>query len=87
MRKARLVKKDELRPEYRRSDFGELVRGKYAERIARSTNVVILEPEVAAAFPNDEAVNGALKSLLHLAQSTAPKARQRAKPTARSAAS
>ena len=44
---------DELRPEYKRSDFGEIVRGKYAVRLAAETNVVILEPEVAKAFPND----------------------------------
>ena len=42
---------DELRPEYRRSDFGKLVRGKYAARAARETNVVVLEPELAEAFP------------------------------------
>ena len=35
---------DELRPEYRRSDFGMLVGGKYAARVARETNVVVLEP-------------------------------------------
>ncbi len=42
---------DELRPEYRRSDFGKLVRGKYAARAATETNVVVLEPELAEAFP------------------------------------
>ncbi len=41
---------DELRPEYRRSDFGKLVRGKYAARAARETNVVVLEPELAKRF-------------------------------------
>ena len=56
--------KDEMRPEYKRSDFTELVRGKYyKETIARS-NVVLLEPEIAKAFPTAEAVNEALAGLL-----------------------
>ena len=58
---------DELRPEYKRSDFGELVRGKYAAQIEDETNVVLLEPEVAKAFPNDKAVNDALLGLLKIA--------------------
>lgn len=45
---------DEPRPEYKRSDLGEIVRGKYADRIKDETNVVFLEPDVAQAFPNDE---------------------------------
>jgi hypothetical protein len=49
---------------YKRSDFGTLVRGKYARRVAEATNVVVLEPEVARAFPTDHAVNKALKGLL-----------------------
>ena len=62
---------DELRPEYRRSDFGKLVRGKYAARAARETNVVVLEPELAEAFPNAKAVNEALRGLLDVAATTA----------------
>jgi len=62
---------DELRPEYRRSDFGKLVRGKYAARTARETNVVVLEPEIAEAFPNAKAVNEALRGLLDVAATTA----------------
>lgn len=50
--------------EYKRSDLGELVRGKYAKRIRESTNVVVLEPQVAKVFPNDEAVNKALRGLI-----------------------
>jgi hypothetical protein len=59
---------DELRPEYQRSDFGPMVRGKYAARIAEETNVVVLEPEVAKAFPNDKAVNEALRGLIRIAE-------------------
>jgi hypothetical protein len=62
---------DELRPEYRRSDFGKLVRGKYAARAARETNVVVLEHELAEAFPNAKAVNEALRGLLDVAATTA----------------
>ena len=62
---------DELRPEYRRSDFGKLVRGKYAARAARETTVVVLEPELAEAFPNAKAVNEALRGLLDVAATTA----------------
>lgn len=62
---------DDLRPEYRRSDFGKLVRGKYAARIATETNVVVLEPEIAQAFPNAKAVNEALRGLLDVAATTA----------------
>jgi hypothetical protein len=70
---------DELRPEYKRSDFGEIVRGKYAARLAAETNVVILEPEVAKVFPNDKAVNDALRSLIKTAREAdaAPPIRKR----------
>ena len=51
----------DIRPEY---DFTGGVRGKYAERYARGTNVVLLEPDVAAAFPTAEAVNKALRERL-----------------------
>ena len=78
MRKAKSSKRNGLRPEYKRSDFGKMVRGKYARRLAASTNVVVLDPEVASAFPNDEAVNDALRSLLNLAKaSTRPTKRFR----------
>ena len=60
---------DELRPEYKRSDFKKLERGKYYERIRASSNVVVLDPEVAAVFPNSVAVNKALHSLVEVAES------------------
>ncbi len=64
MKKATSRTNQDLRPEYRRSDFGCLVRGKYAAEASRKTNVVLLDPEVAEAFPDDAAVNRALRSLL-----------------------
>lgn len=68
---------DELRPEYRRSDFGELVRGKYAARSATASNVVVLDADVAKAFPNDQAVNDALRSLIDIARASAGPRRQK----------
>ena len=58
---------DEMRSEYRREDLGTLVRGKYAARYAKSTNVVVIDKALSKAFPNTEAVNGALRSLLTVA--------------------
>ena len=71
MKKAKHKTTDELRSEYKRSDFGNLMRGKYAARVAAETNVVVLEPEVAEVFPNDRAVNEALRGLLDVAATTA----------------
>lgn len=71
MKKAEPAAADELRPEYTRADFGRMVRGKYASRLKAASNVVVLEPEVAKAFPNSEAVNGALKGLIALAKTAA----------------
>lgn len=50
-----------MRAEY---DFSGGVRGKYAKRYAQGTNVVLLEPDVAEAFPTARAVNSALRKLL-----------------------
>lgn len=68
MRKAKPHNGDELRPEYKRSDFGALVRGKYIERLQKSSNVVVIDPEVADLFPNAAAVNAALRSLAEIAK-------------------
>lgn len=64
MKKANRKSIGGLRSEYKRSDFGTLVRGKYAQKVAEATNVVVLEPQVARAFPNDRAVNKALRGVL-----------------------
>jgi hypothetical protein len=82
MKKVSPKRRDALRGEYKRSDFGKMVRGKYAARIATATNVVVLDPEVAEAFPNDDAVNAALRSLIDLAKaSTRPARRSRGRTT------
>jgi len=71
MKKDKETDKDELRPEYKRADFpGGLVRGKYASRLKKSSNIIVLRPEVAQVFPNEEAVNKALLSLIDIAHKT-----------------
>jgi hypothetical protein len=60
---------DDLRPEYD-FDFSKAVRGKYYQEYMRSSNVVVLEPDVAAAFQTSEAVNAALRSMLEFAKQT-----------------
>ena len=52
---------DEMRPEY---DFSGGVRGKYAQRFREGTNVIVLDPDVAAEFKDSAAVNDALRQLL-----------------------
>ena len=55
---------DELRPEYD-FDYSKAVRGKYYRRLLKEgSNVVVLEPDIAKAFPNSDAVNDALRSVL-----------------------
>ncbi len=56
---------EELRPEYRREDLGPGVRGKYLESFRSGTNLVLLQPDVAKAFPTEEAVNDALRSFMN----------------------
>jgi len=58
---------DELRPEYDLAQLRESVRGKYVQRYREGTNLVLLDPDVARAFPGDEAVNEALRMLIRIA--------------------
>jgi hypothetical protein len=60
-------KADELRLEYDLATLlKEGVRGKYAKRYEQGTNLVLLSPDVARDFQNDEAVNEALRLVLQL---------------------
>lgn len=71
MKKDKRTSKEGLRPEYKLSDFpAPMARGKYAKRMKESSNIVVLKPEVAAVFQNEEAVNKALLSLIDLAKAT-----------------
>ena len=67
-KKAEAKSDDDLRAEY---DFYKLkggVRGKYAKQYHAGTNIALLAPDVAKAFPTDEAVNEALRQLIKLAK-------------------
>ncbi|HEV2690369.1 MAG TPA: hypothetical protein VGV35_17555 [Bryobacteraceae bacterium] len=67
MKKRRSKASNELRPEY---DLRQLlkgaVRGKYAKRYHSGTNLVLLDPDVRKAFPNEIAVNNALRLVIEL---------------------
>jgi len=71
MKKVKSEATDWLRAEYKRSDLGPIVRGKYTRRIALESNVVVLDPLVSKAFPNEASVNAALRGLLELAKASA----------------
>jgi hypothetical protein len=72
---------DELRPEY---DLGQLlkdgVRGKYVDRYREGTNLVLLEPDVADAFPTGEAVNKALRLVIQLTKVQGTRKKATARP-------
>ena len=60
--------RDEMRPEY---DIRGGVRGKYYERYQKGTNVIVLDPDVAAVFRDSQSVNQALRLLIDVAKSRA----------------
>ena len=57
---------DEMRSEYDFSQLKGRVRGKYVERYRKGTNLVLLDPDVAEAFPDADSVNEALRSLIRV---------------------
>ena len=59
----KMLNDSDLLEEY---DFSKGVRGKYAQRYAEGTNVVVLEPDVAEFFPDHDSVNEALRSLISI---------------------
>jgi hypothetical protein len=63
-RKPRRAATPAMRAEY---DFSNAVRGKYHKRYLAGSNVVVLDPDVAATFKNATAVNEALRGLLRVA--------------------
>ena len=100
MKKTTQLLVDDLRPEY---DFASMkggIRGKYTRRAREGTNIVLIEPEVADAFPTERAVNEALKGVLNTARAVrstgglpnkalqpTSRAHRRSKPRKRSRAS
>jgi hypothetical protein len=59
---------DDLRADYDLVDLKGGVRGKHLENYRQGTNLALLAPEVRAAFPTDEAVNHALRSVMQAAE-------------------
>ena len=59
----RMQKDPDLLEEY---DFSKGVQGKYADRFREGTNLVLLDRDIAEAFPSDEAVNTALRLVIQL---------------------
>lgn len=75
--------KDELRPEYDLEALGRGVTGKYFRRAVEGTNLVLLDPDVADAFPDAEAVNRALRLLIDVAASNPAAAKRRTSRSSR----
>ncbi len=75
-----------MRAEYKRSDFLTLERGKFFKEAAKGTTVALIEPNLAKAFPTSEAVNDALRGLLALADETARIAGRSKRPSRKRAA-
>jgi hypothetical protein len=67
-RKVKVEEEDDLRPEYDLSKLKGGVRGKYVQRYKEGTNLVLLEPDVAEVFPDDESVNRALRLLMEISE-------------------
>jgi hypothetical protein len=64
MKKKKISANDDLRSEYNLSKLKGRIRGKYLARYRAGTNLALLAPDVRAAFPTDEAVNQALRSIM-----------------------
>lgn len=72
MKKASTKRNDELRPEYDLSKLKGGMRGKYYRAASAGTNLVLIEPDLAAIFPDSESVNQALRALAAAAKATSP---------------
>ena len=77
MRKAMAKKSNGMRREYDLSKLKGGVRGKYHRRFSENTNLVLLDPDVADAFPDAKAVNEALRVLVNVASSRVRPVRKR----------
>jgi alpha-beta hydrolase superfamily lysophospholipase len=68
MKKDKRKSTDDMRPEYNFASMKGGVRGKYAKRYRAGTNLILLDPELAEAFPTDAAVNRALRAVLKMTE-------------------
>ena len=62
--------KDDLRPEYSQEELGKGVRGKYFKDAQLGTNLVLLDADVAVAFPDHKVLNETLRALISIAKNT-----------------
>jgi hypothetical protein len=72
MKKGNRNSANDMRPEY---DFASMkggVRGKYAKRYRAGTNLILLDPDLAEAFPTEAAVNDALRAVLKMTEMVRP---------------
>jgi len=90
MRRGSAKNRDELRPEYDLSQLKGGVRGRYYKQVTAGTNLVLIDPDLAQAFPGEESVNRALRLLVSAARadtSRSHKSGTRKKLSKRTAAS
>jgi hypothetical protein len=80
MKKEPVAKRgDDMRKEYDLSKLAGGVRGKYYRRATAGTNLVLIEPDLAAMFPDSEAVNRALRAFAGDAQTPSESKRRRSR--------
>lgn len=70
---------NDLRPEYDLSELKGGVRGKYYRQATQGSNLVLIEPDLAALFPDSESVNRALRLLAEAAKAASSTKRRRAR--------
>jgi hypothetical protein len=82
MRKQETEKfEDELRPEYDLSQLKGGIRGKYYQQAKEGTNLILIDPDLTQAFPNQESVNRALRLLLGTANAAVQSLHRRRTPS------
>ena len=77
--------KDEMRGDYKRSDFSKLERGRFYTGVVKGTSVALLEPSIAKASPTSRAVDEALSGLSELTKKTSRITRRSTRARAKSA--
>lgn len=69
-----------MRKQYKREELGKGIRGKHYVDYSKSSNVVVIGPDLAAKFPTAKAVNEALRSLVQVAERVAHAPKKRGNP-------
>ena len=63
-----MTEDNDLRPEYKPEDLGQGIRGKYYNEVQAGTNLILLDPDVASAFPDAKIVNELLRAIKNIAE-------------------